>query len=102
MRHIHEGEQAVQARAGEGGPGWGSPMFDGEISTGFADFLRTVHVVAIGGHDGEGAGWCSVITGEAGFVDTVNSRTIEVNALPSPADPMRNVIADSWTPVGMV
>ena len=97
----HAGEQAVQHRAGEGGPGWGTPMFTPEIPHGFVPFLLEQQLIAICGLDGQGSGgaqnavWCSVLTGDPGFVDPVDDRTIVIHALPAPGDPLREAYQEA-------
>ncbi|SCF01432.1 pyridoxamine 5'-phosphate oxidase family protein [Micromonospora mirobrigensis] len=100
MGVAHEGEQAVQRLAGEGAPGWGSPMFDGSIG-GFAAFIRQQRLVALSGRDAEGAVWCTVLTGDEGFVEPVDDRTIVVHALPPPGDPLRDAFVQPGS-FGMV
>ncbi|GAB7052066.1 hypothetical protein [Catenuloplanes indicus] len=84
----HAGEQAVQERAGEGGPGRGSPMFGAEIPLGFVPFLRAQHMLIAGAANGHGALWSTVLTGRPGFVQAADERTIAVDALPAPGDPL--------------
>ena len=84
----HEGEQAVQRRAGEGRPGWGSPMFGAEIPPGFDVFMHRQRMLVIGTVDDSGAAWSTVLTGARGFVQTLNENTILVNAVPVPGDPL--------------
>ncbi|MFD0529160.1 hypothetical protein ACFQ1I_23135 [Kitasatospora arboriphila] len=79
---YHEGEQAVQQRAGEGHPGWGSPMFEAAIPPPFDMFLRRQRMLVIGGVDDDGAAWSTVLTGPRGFAGAVGSHTIHVKALP--------------------
>ncbi|MFC3499643.1 pyridoxamine 5'-phosphate oxidase family protein [Micromonospora krabiensis] len=100
MSPVHPGEQAVQRRAGEGGPGWGSPMFGAEIGP-FADFLRHQRLVALSGADADGNLWCTVLTGDEGFVDTRDNRTIVIGALPPVGDPLRDAFTEP-ADVGMV
>lgn len=103
MTAVHEGEQAVQQKAGEGGAGWGSPMFGAEVSPGFAEFMADQRLIAIGGQDARGAVWCTVLDGDAGFVATVDDRTIDIHALPPPGDPLREVFGtDAGRDIGMV
>jgi uncharacterized protein len=96
----HEGEQAVQAKAGEGGPHWGSQMFSAEIPSGFAAFMTAQRLVAVSGADVEGAPWCTVLTGDAGFVEPLDDRTI---SLPGPGelDPLARAFDDE-NDIGMV
>jgi predicted pyridoxine 5'-phosphate oxidase superfamily flavin-nucleotide-binding protein len=83
----HEGEQAVQRRAGEGGPHWGSPMFSAEIPPGFGQFMAAQQLAAIAAADDDGALWSSVLTGQPGFIRTLDDRTIVLPA-PGPGDPL--------------
>jgi predicted pyridoxine 5'-phosphate oxidase superfamily flavin-nucleotide-binding protein len=86
----HPGEQAVQRKAHEGGPGWGSPMFGPEIPLGFVPFLRAQQMLVLAGADDAGAVWSTVVAGRPGFVRPVDDRTIIVDALPAPGDPLRH------------
>ncbi|WP_310741837.1 pyridoxamine 5'-phosphate oxidase family protein [Microbispora sp. H13382] len=88
-RH-HEGEQAVQKRAGEGHAGWGSPMFDDVIQPGFADFLRRQRMLVLGAADPGGAVWASLVTGDPGFADPVGHHNLVVAALPVAGDPLEH------------
>jgi predicted pyridoxine 5'-phosphate oxidase superfamily flavin-nucleotide-binding protein len=101
---THEGEQAVQRRAGEGHEGWGSPMFTADIPPGFADFMYRQRLIAIAVPDDRGAVWCTVLTGDQGFVDATGDRTIVIHALPPEDDPVRQAFDSHPTSrdVGMV
>ncbi|MFI2428455.1 pyridoxamine 5'-phosphate oxidase family protein [Streptomyces sp. NPDC018955] len=90
---YHEGEQAVQRRAREGHPGWGSPMFDGVIPAGFVPFLLRQRMLVVGAVDRDGAVWASALTGPAGFAEPVGPSTLAVAAAPAPADPLHGVFA---------
>lgn len=108
----HEGEQAVQRRAGEGGPGWGTPMFTPGIPDGFVPFFREQRLAAVSGlvprqrqpdpaAGPDGDVWCSVLTGDAGFIDPVDSRTLLIHQLPAPGDPLREAYEEP-NELGMV
>lgn len=86
----HEGEQAVQKRAGEGHAGWGSPMFDDEIQPGFAHFLRQQRMLVLGATDAEGSVWASTVTGDSGFADSVDRHNLMVAAVPVAGDPLEH------------
>ncbi|ULR55549.1 pyridoxamine 5'-phosphate oxidase family protein [Streptomyces deccanensis] len=88
---YHEGEQAVQRRAGEGHPGWGTPMFGDVIEPPFARFLERQQMLFLGGTDAEGAVWASVVTGDAGFVAPVDRHRLVIDAVPTPGDPLDDV-----------
>lgn len=93
MSLEHEGERAVQRLAGEGGPGWGSPMFDGEVG-GFARFLGGQRLIALSGATPDGKIWCTVLTGDEGFIDVPDDRTMVIHALPPVGDPLREAFAE--------
>ncbi len=90
----HAGEQAIQERAGEGGPGWGSPMFGPELPRGFFPFLRAQHMLIIGAVDDDGAVWSTILSGQPGFTQPADERTIVINALPTPGDPLRSAFEE--------
>ncbi|MFJ3928324.1 pyridoxamine 5'-phosphate oxidase family protein [Streptomyces sp. NPDC090022] len=99
---YHEGEQAVQRRAREGrGPGWGSPMFEDEILPGFDQYLHRQRMLFLGGRDTAGAVWSSLVTGETGFATTPDTRTIVLNALPVPGDPLADAF-ESTADIGLL
>ncbi|WP_026925671.1 pyridoxamine 5'-phosphate oxidase family protein [Glycomyces arizonensis] len=90
MRPVHHpGEQTVQRRAGEGGPGWGSPMFDARLSGGFARFLEGQCMVVLAAADEEGRAWSTSVAGLPGFVRAADDRTLLIDALPPLGDPLR-------------
>ncbi|RKT74600.1 hypothetical protein DFJ66_7963 [Saccharothrix variisporea] len=84
----HAGEQEMQRKAGEGGPHWGSPMFDGDIPPGFRAFMAAQRLVAISGEDADERVWCTVLSGPPGFVDAVDERTVVLHAVPPDGDPL--------------
>lgn len=97
----HEGEQAVQRRAGEGAPEWGSPMFGPEIPAGFGHFMAEQRLAAIGAADDDGAIWATVLTGESGFIETLDDRTVVLHAAPPSGDPLHRIL-DAERDLGMV
>lgn len=101
MRRDHAGERAVQSRAGEGRPGWGSPMFDATIPGAFAEFLEHQHTLVLGAADDDGAVWASVLSGLPGFVSTTDDRTVVVDRAPAPGDPLHGAFA-SPRDIGML
>ncbi|BCJ58037.1 pyridoxamine 5'-phosphate oxidase family protein [Micromonospora endophytica] len=97
----HEGEQAVQRRAGEGHEGWGSPMFSPEIPIGFHGFLLAQRMVVLSARDDDGALWATVLAGPRRFVTPTSDRTIDIAALPAHGDPLRAALTTSRE-VGML
>ncbi|MFG3496003.1 pyridoxamine 5'-phosphate oxidase family protein [Streptomyces sp. NPDC047928] len=97
----HEGEQAVQRRANEGHAGWGSPMFGDEILPGFDQFMLQQRMLIIGGADGDGAVWASVLHGEHGFIRTLDRHTIGIGAELPPGDPLSGAF-EATRDIGML
>ncbi|MFI7111771.1 pyridoxamine 5'-phosphate oxidase family protein [Nonomuraea sp. NPDC050227] len=86
----HPGEIAVQARAGVRTPGaFGSSRTRPEIPEVAAAFLRAQHLLVAGAADDLGQVWADVLTGQPGFADADDDRTITVRALP--AAPLRGL-----------
>ncbi|MFD9304212.1 pyridoxamine 5'-phosphate oxidase family protein [Streptomyces sp. NPDC060048] len=98
---YHEGEQAVQKQAGEGGPGWGSPMFDDVIQPGFDQYLMRQRMLFLGGADATGAMWSSLVTGDAGFALPTGRHTITLSSLPVPGDPLAGAF-DETADIGLL
>lgn len=87
----HDGEQAVQRRAGEGHAGWGSPMFSAEIPIGFRGFILAQRMLVLGGRDDNDALWATVLAGPAGFARPTSDRALDIDALPAHGDPLREM-----------
>ena len=79
-------------------------MFTADIPPGFAAFMHQQRLVAIAVPDDEGAVWCTVLTGDQGFVDATDDRTIVIHALPPEGDPVRKAFDSRATSrdLGMV
>ncbi|MFD0304548.1 pyridoxamine 5'-phosphate oxidase family protein [Streptomyces sp. NPDC127119] len=101
LRAEHRGEQAVQRKAQEGGPGWGSPMFGPDIPHGFHPFIRAQQMLVLGAADDTGAVWSTIVTGPPGFAQPVDGRTLDIHALPAPGDPLHHAF-DEERAVGVL
>jgi predicted pyridoxine 5'-phosphate oxidase superfamily flavin-nucleotide-binding protein len=79
---YHEGEQAVQTRAGvrERAEQMGRRMIRALMPEQHRQFLEQLPFVLVGSVDHEGAPWASVLTGPPGFVYTPDERTVRVRA----------------------
>jgi predicted pyridoxine 5'-phosphate oxidase superfamily flavin-nucleotide-binding protein len=97
----HEGEHRVQQRANVDRGDWGTASVSAEIPAVAADFLRQQRMIFIGAVDAEGAVWATMLAGPPGFAEPLDQRTIVVNDLPGPEDPLRDVVARD-TEVGML
>jgi predicted pyridoxine 5'-phosphate oxidase superfamily flavin-nucleotide-binding protein len=84
---THDGELAVQRRAGEGRS---TPAYGPEIPREFATFIRGQRMVVIGAADVDGDVWATILTGGAGFADPVDPTTLVFGVLPAPGDPLRD------------
>ncbi|HEX7746203.1 MAG TPA: pyridoxamine 5'-phosphate oxidase family protein [Micromonosporaceae bacterium] len=98
---IHEGERAVQRRAGVTVDGWGSSGVGAAIPPVAAEFLGQLWMIAIGAADDAGAVWASVLTGPPGFTTAIDDRTIVAQALPAAEDPLAGQF-DTDRDIGML
>jgi predicted pyridoxine 5'-phosphate oxidase superfamily flavin-nucleotide-binding protein len=85
---THVGEQAVQRRVGEGGPGRGSPMFGPEIGAGHAEVIASRRMVVLGAM-ADDLVWATILSGHKGFAMPVDERTIRISGRPADGDPLR-------------
>ncbi len=86
---FHEGELAVQERAGSRGMaakvGHGIRTAVPPVVT---DFLLTQRIAFVGTLDAAGRPWASVLTGPAGFASAPDEHTLRIVAAPAPGDPL--------------
>jgi len=99
---FHEGELAVQRRAGvEGMARRVGGIIDDTISTAARDFFRAQPFVVLSTIDASERGWASLLAGEPGFIRVIDERTVSVAARPDPGDPaIENLLAGG--PIGML
>ncbi|HSP97090.1 MAG TPA: pyridoxamine 5'-phosphate oxidase family protein [Candidatus Dormibacteraeota bacterium] len=92
--HFHEGERAVQQRAGvaEMAARIGNSIH-AEIPPRAREFLDEQPFVVLASRDADGRVWASVIAGEPGFLDAPDERTLAIAATPAPDDPLAAVLA---------
>ncbi len=86
---FHDGELAVQARAGvraqarrAGG------IIDAALPPGADDFLRRQRLVIAASVSADGRVWASLLTGSPGFLRANDARTLRVATMPVPGDPL--------------
>ncbi|GIH89530.1 pyridoxamine 5'-phosphate oxidase family protein [Planobispora siamensis] len=85
----HEGEVAVQRRAGVPRAGeLGSVRTRPEIPPVAGEFLRAQRMLVAGAADASGRVWAGSLTGPAGFAEPLDERTVVIDALPGPHDPL--------------
>lgn len=98
---LHPGEAAVQRRAGLPGDDRGSVAVGAAIPPVAADFLRRQRMIVTGAADDDGRVWAGLLTGPAGFAVATNERTVLVDALPAPGDPLHGLF-DRDREIGMI
>lgn len=87
---FHPGETLVQERRGVD-PDHARRMgriFDSEISAAARKFLAAQRVVVAATLDGGQRPWASLLTGPAGFVETVDESLLRLAVTPAPDDPL--------------
>jgi hypothetical protein len=99
---FHEGERAVQRRAGVAGA---AARLEGmlgpaELSAGVAGFLADRTFVAITARDARGRLWVSPLTGRPGFVEVSSRTSLVIHAAPGSDDPLHGLTAQQ--PVAII
>lgn len=93
MTLYHAGEVAVQQRMEQRNIAERvGRMVRAEIPAAAADFLAEQPMVVISAVDDTGRVWAGVITGPPGFVDAEDPRTVLIDALPTPGDPLGEIL----------
>lgn len=78
------GQSQIAARVGR--------MVRAEIPDAAADFLTQQPMVVLSSADEAGQMWAGLITGPPGFVHAEDARTIVIEALPAPGDPLGEIL----------
>jgi predicted pyridoxine 5'-phosphate oxidase superfamily flavin-nucleotide-binding protein len=93
---FHSGELAVQERAGvrDIAIDVGEGIVD-HLPPGATDFLERRQMAVLGTVDNSGHVWASVVTGDPGFIQTIDDRTLRIVARASSSDPLfRNLATE--------
>ncbi|MGI8855855.1 MAG: pyridoxamine 5'-phosphate oxidase family protein [Thermomicrobiales bacterium] len=99
---YHAGEIAVQRQAGEREMAERvGQIFQPTIKYAMRIFLHQQRIAVLGSIDARGAVWASVLTGEPGFLRTLDDETVQIDALPAAGDPLIENIG-AHPEVGMV
>jgi uncharacterized protein len=85
---FHDGELAVQQRAGQVLAG----RIKNTIPPVAATFLRTHGFCVVAGRDPHGRVWTSMLAGPAGFLEADDDRTMRVRARPLVSDPLHQLL----------
>src|SRR5262249_5710744 len=99
---YHPGEIAVQERAGvrPGATRIGASV-DDAIPPPAAHFLAQRYTLYVGSIDPSGRPWASRLVGPPGFVAVVDARTVHVDAVAAPWDPLHENLRHR-SPVGLL
>lgn len=86
---YHAGELAVQKRAGVAEQARHvSAIIRSYVPSIAAEFLQNQRMVVLSTRDSKNQVWASVLTGPAGFIQALDSETVEIKATPVPGDPL--------------
>lgn len=97
----HHGELAVQARTGVRVTPWGSARVSSSIPPVAARFLSEQPMIVIGAAANDGSMWAGLLVGPPGFVAATDDRTVVVDTLPGPLDPLAGLF-DSPREIGIL
>ncbi len=99
---FHEGELAVQRRAGvsRDAARLSAMIAPARLSTGVAQFLAERTFAAITARDTDGTLWLSPLTGPPGFLHVGSPTALTVRTSPAEDDPLRGLPTDQ--PVGLI
>ena len=99
---YHEGELAVQTRAGVGADGLGAhEMYRAAMASGVQRFLAAQQLAAIASLDEDGRPWASLRSGPPGFLRARDENTIEIGGYGHRDDPLIANLANPG-PAGVV
>jgi predicted pyridoxine 5'-phosphate oxidase superfamily flavin-nucleotide-binding protein len=101
---FHEGEKAVQQRAGVASIAarLGPLMVQPELDPDFADFLEEQPFLIVASHTRTGQAWASVLTGAPGFAMVASSQRLVVHADIADDDPLADALTDGPTQLGLL
>jgi predicted pyridoxine 5'-phosphate oxidase superfamily flavin-nucleotide-binding protein len=99
---YHEGEKAVQERAGvrDKAERLGRMIRD-YMPDQHREFFAELPFIVVGSMDGEGQLWASVLTGPAGFVHSPDPGHLRIVAAPLPGDPLAGTLR-AGAPLGLL
>jgi predicted pyridoxine 5'-phosphate oxidase superfamily flavin-nucleotide-binding protein len=103
MRGYHDGQRAVQRRAG--GTATAERLERGmraELPDVAREFVAGLRLLFAGSTDPDGRLWCSLLSGPAGFVTAPDERTVAVAARPADHDPLSAALERGPAPVGLL
>jgi predicted pyridoxine 5'-phosphate oxidase superfamily flavin-nucleotide-binding protein len=100
---YHEGERAVQRRAGDTARAdLATGMIKREIPDVAKEFLAAQRLLVVASTDPGGLTWASLLTGPPGFARALDARTVVVDRLPPPGDPLAAALEAPAAPLGLL
>ncbi|MGA5472063.1 pyridoxamine 5'-phosphate oxidase family protein [Streptomyces arboris] len=103
MADYHQGELAVQHRAGLRDPAAGSlRAIRDAVPDAAAVFLARQPMIVMGAADASGRLWSTLLTGEPGLLGVPDPKTLTIGALPAADDPLGAALRKPGTRVGMI
>ena len=100
---FHEGELAVQRRAGaELVAAQVGRMIHPFVPAEFAEFLNRQPFVVVACQDQHGRVWASLIAGGIGFARAIDDRQILLAGAPAPGDPLEDALDRQPTQIGVL
>ncbi len=87
---FHQGELAVQARAGVSTQAQSvGRIITPHLPHGADNFLANLPILFQGGLDTLGQVWASALTGNPGFIHAIDAQTVQIQANPQHTDPLQ-------------
>jgi uncharacterized protein len=103
MRGYHPGQRAVQRRAGD--TSVADRLERGirpELPDAARAFVAELPLLFVAAAEPPGAVWCTVLSGEPGFITTPDERTVAVAAHPPAGGPLARALGAGPAPVGLL
>ncbi len=99
---YHDGERAVQVRAGlHHAAEHAAGAIGNRVPSVAAEFLDQQPLIVLGAIDDDGRTWATTLVGEPGFVHAASDQVVTIAARPAPGDPLAETLRRS-TGVGMI
>lgn len=99
----HEGERAMQARAGvrERMEAFGARVLRDHMPDQHRDFFAQLPFLVVGSLDASSQPWASVLAAPPGFAHSPDPRRLRIDALPADGDPLAQALAPA-APIGLL
>lgn len=101
MAAFHEGELALQVRAGVRERLGDAPFIRDQMPRQHRDFFAQLPFLLAGSVDREGQPWASALAGAPGFIHSPDPRRLAVRARPAAHDPLAAALA-AGAPLGLL